>query len=228
MFVPFLPLWIICITGNIVGGAVQDIIKFVGPYLLIAPGSFWVVEDCMGSCLLLTDFFLVLWVTAFSFSWPVISFYSSGEYFLLFTLAWMHFWQQFFFCKNPNRSCSSAPPSPIGQISGEITLPQIHIRHKHFPKDYAPDKSLHFSTWFITEYIVCLHMQEQITSDLYFHNDYCSDSFTLCYIGVRANHLYKKGERSRNGWQYKVTQKGKEGKKKAGQTWIFAMTWGML
>ena len=56
-------------------------------------------------------------------------------------------------------------------------------------------------------------MQEQITSDLYFCNDYCSDSFTLWYIGVRAKNLLKKGERSRNGWQYKVTQKWKKGRK---------------
>lgn len=182
----------------------------------------------MGSCLFLTDFFLVLWVTAFSFSWLVFSFYSSMEYSLLFTLAWMHFWQQSFFCKNPNWSCSSTPSSPLRETPGEITLPQIHIRCKHFPKDYAPDKSLHFSTWFITEYIVCLHMQEQITSDLYFHNDYWGDSFTLLYIGVRANHLYKRGERSRNGWQYKVTQKGKEGRKKPGQTWTLSVTRGKL
>lgn len=98
-------------------------------------------------------------------------------------------------------------------ILSEITVPQIHIRCRHFPKDYTADKSLHFSTWFITEYIVCLHMQKQITSDLYFHNDCCSDSFTPWYIGVRANHLCKRGETSKNEWQYEMAQKGKEGKK---------------
>lgn len=51
------------------------------------------------------------------------------------------------------------------ETPGEITFPQIHIKHKYFPKDYALDKSLHFSTWFITKCIVCLHMQEEITSD---------------------------------------------------------------
>lgn len=104
---------------------------------------------------------------------------------------------------------------PLPGTPGEIMLPQIHIRHKHFPKDYAPDKSLHFSTWFIAEYIVCLHMQEQITSDLYFHNDYCSDSFTPRYIDVRANHLYKKGRGTKEWMTIQSNKKDKRLKKKA-------------
>lgn len=102
---------------------------------------------------------------------------------------------------------------PLPGTPGEIMLPQIHIRHKHFPKDYAPDKSLHFSTWFIAEYIVCLHMQEQITNDLYLHNDYCSDSFTPWYIDVRANHLYKKGRGIKEWMTIQSNKKDKRLKK---------------
>lgn len=98
-------------------------------------------------------------------------FNSSVERFLVFVLSCLNFHQQSFFCKDPNQSCFSTPSSPLGETPGEITLSQVCIKCKHFPKDYTPDKSLHFSTWFITEYIVCLHMQEQITRDLYIHND---------------------------------------------------------
>lgn len=74
---------------------------------------------------------------------------------------------------------------PLPGTPGEITLPQIPISASIFPKIMC---QINLSTWFIAEYIVCLHMQKQITSDLYFHNDYCSDSFTPWYIGVRVNH----------------------------------------